>query len=293
MGEAKVRKASDPNYGKAPPKAEYRGLIVSPPVTVNEGGGFYLRQSWLDPTELRFSLLFWDRLAWPTGLIKMGSSEAEEYLEECGILERPHYNQTGLLAAQIAAYEEKEAKDPGAWAIAQGENSLLVEGGSWETGNGALIELSRAIPIPAENVHLNEILELKERRKDELMRFRLHMEAIAEEISNSPHKSEKLQFHINEINAACSDLMALGRDWQFPMRVSTMNASLNLKPGLVASVMGAWEFGAKYCGELAFTSAAAAGLYHGIKINHDIGFRSIRKPVSPYRYAYRVHTELI
>ncbi|MGK8745902.1 DUF6236 family protein [Pseudomonas aeruginosa] len=292
MGEAKYRKANDPNYGKPPPKAEYRGLIVSPPITV-EGDSFHARQTWLDPTELRFSLLFWDRLTWPTGGIKMTGWGVEEYLEECGILDRPHYGGYGLLDAQIAAYLDKEAKDPGAWAIAQGENSLLVKGGACEVGNGALIELSRAIPIPAANVHLNEILELKERRKDELMRFRLHMEAIAHEVANSPDRTEKLQFHINEINAACSDLMALGKDWQFPMNVSTMNVSLNLKPELVGSVMGAWEFGAKYCAELAMASAAAAGLYHGIKINGGPRFRPIRKPISPYRYAYRIHTELV
>lgn len=177
--------------------------------------------------------------------------------------------------------------------MAQGENSLMIKGGIGEAGKGALIELARAIPIPAANVHLNDILELKERRRDEFMRFRFHLEALADDIANSPDRSEQLELHLKEINSACADLMALGKDWQFPMHVSTFKTSLNLKPSLIASVTGAWEFGSKLGVEFGTLAAAASGIYHGVKIDTDLGIRSPKKPVSPYRYAYHIHTELL
>lgn len=276
----------------------FRGLVVSPPINI-KGNGFYVRQSWLDEQELRFSLLFWDKLVWPTGFVHMaGNGEQEEMLEACGIIERPYYdtgsaNAQGILRGQMAAYQEYESRDPGAWAIAQGENSLLVSGGVAEVGKGALIELARAVPIPASSVHVNEILELKERRRDELMRFRIHLEDLARQIATAEDRSEALTQKIKEVDDACADLMALGKDWRFPMHVSTFKASLNLKPSLVASVRGAWEFGANLGVEFATLAAAATGLYHGIKIDTDLGLRSLRRPASPFRYAYHIHKELV
>lgn len=298
MGQARFRQMHDPNYGKPAPKAAYRGLIVSSPVTVN--GSSFSGNSNLDPQELRFSLLFWDKLVWPTGLISFGSNETEEQLVKCGVMERPRYNHHGgsgdiILAGQLQAFNDYNERDPGAWALAQGPNSLKVLGKATELNQGgALIELCRAIPIPSANVPINEILELKERRRDELLRFRLHMEGLSELIAQSSEKTEQLEAHLKEINSACSDLMALGKDWQWPMQITTMNASLDLKPELVGQVIGAWEFGEKFCTELAAASAAAVGLYNGVKINRHfkLRLRSPKHPSTPYRYAYHIHREL-
>lgn len=298
MGESKRRKESDPNYGHPLPKPDYRGLVISPPISINLDGSMYIRDSWLDPQELRFSLLFWDRLSWPTGQNQLGTDPNATYLEECGVLERPHYNIGGpiglsILNGQIAAYQDAENKAPGAWAMAQGDNSLMIKGGIGEIGKGALIELSRAIPIPAASVHLNDILEFKERRRDQLMRFRFHLEALADDVANSPDRSEQLELHLKDINSACADLMALGKEWQCPIHVSTFKTSLNLKPSLVGKVAGAWEFGSKLGLEFATVAAAATGIYHGVKIDTDLGIRSPKRPISPYRYAYHIHTELL
>jgi hypothetical protein len=35
MGEAKIRKASDPSYGRAPKKHPSRGLIISTPIQID------------------------------------------------------------------------------------------------------------------------------------------------------------------------------------------------------------------------------------------------------------------
>lgn len=299
MGESKRRKKEDLNYGNIPKRPDYRGIVVSPPMTITPNGDIHAKSLNIDPQELRFSLLFWDRLSWPsTNSIYLDGNHDEYYLESCKILERPHYSLNGkagdcILYGQFIAYSENEAKAPGTWAMAQGNNSLIARGRAQNPGKGALIELCRAIPIPTKDVPLNDILELKERRRDELLRFRFHMEGLAFDIANSADISEKLETHIKEINSACSDLIAIGKDWQFPMQVSTFKASLNLKPSLVASVRGAWDFGSQLCVEAATIAAAATGLFKGIKIDTDLSFRSPKKPLSPYRYAYHIHKDLI
>ena len=301
MGEAKRRKDSDPYFGGLPPKPDYRGLVISSPVSISPTGGMRIKQFDLDAQELRFSLLFWDRLIWPVGKVHLGgeANSDSSVLENCNIITRPHVDAGGfslsqsVINMQIAAYQNAENQTPGAWAMAQGERSLMLTGGIGEVGKGALIELSRAIPIPSYDVPINEILELKERRRDELMRFRFHMDALTDDIANSADRSEQLNTHLKEINSACADLMALGKDWQFPMHVSTFKASLNLKPSLVGKVIGAWEFGSKLGAEIATATAAVTGIYHGVKIDTDLGIRSVKRPRSPYRYAYHIHTELV
>ncbi len=65
MGEAKCRKVNDPNFGRVPKSANYRGLVVSPPIEI-DGTSLHVKSSNLDPQELRFALLFWDQLVWPS-----------------------------------------------------------------------------------------------------------------------------------------------------------------------------------------------------------------------------------
>ena len=65
MGEAKRRKQNDLNFGRVPRDAINRGLVVSPPIEI-QGSNLFVKSSSLDPQELRFALLFWDRLVWPS-----------------------------------------------------------------------------------------------------------------------------------------------------------------------------------------------------------------------------------
>ena len=140
MGEAKRRKASDPNYGRAPEPSEktevaqtMRGLVISPPIVI-DGENLYVKTSSIDLSELRFSLLYWDKLVWPRSRnISLESNDDETYLEEVGVLSRPDFTVPdfgagGIAASQIKAFEHLDQLQPGSWAMASGENSLMVNG---------------------------------------------------------------------------------------------------------------------------------------------------------------------
>jgi len=134
MGEARHRKEHDPNFGRVPKDANNRGLVVSPPIEI-DGTKLIAKSSNLDPQELRFALLFWDRLVWPSSrAIHFASGPDEVFLESTGILTRPDYTIYGDAAQEIAkgqiqAFLDLERSEPGVWALAQGENSFLLKDG--------------------------------------------------------------------------------------------------------------------------------------------------------------------
>lgn len=298
MGEAKRRKQTEPHFGRAPKTAKYRGLVVSPPLEI-EGTRLFVKSSNLDPQELRFALLFWDRLVWPSSrAIHFTNSPDEDFLESAGILTRPDYTfngdaAQGIARGQVQAYQDLERSEPGLWALALGENSLLLRDGLADEGTGALVELHRAIPIPKHDVPLAEILEFRRRRHDELELLRHHIESFVSEIEGSADKSFALQKRIAEIDQACANLFIVGKEWQFPVSLSNIKASFSLSPQKFLPAIGAgWMFGERYGLTAAAAAATFAGAASTLEIKGDYGLRSMKRPMSPYRYAYQIHQEL-
>lgn len=298
MGEAKRRKQTEPNFGHVPKCANHRGLVVSPPIEI-EGSRLFAKSSNLDPQELRFSLLFWDRLVWPSSrAVHFGSGPDETFLESAGILTRPEYTfngdgAQGIARGQIQAYQELERLEPGVWALAQGENSLLLKDGLAEVGKGALVELHRAIPVPKQDVPLAEILEFRQRRRDELVLLRYHLESFVSEIEGSADKPSALRKRVAELDQACANLLTVGKEWRFPVYLSNLKASFSLSPmKFLPAVAGGWKMGEPYGLTAAAAVAAAAGAASTLDIKADYGLRSMRLPTSPFRYAFQIHNEL-
>lgn len=297
MGEAKVRKETDPNFGRVPKSANFRGLVVSPPIEI-VGNSLFAKSSNLDPQELRFALLFWDRLVWPaSSAIHFASGADEVFLESAGILARPEYTfygdaARGIAQGQVQAYQDLERAEPGVWSLAQGANSLLWKEGLADEGKGASVELHRAIPVPTQDVPLAEILEFRERRRDELLLLRYYLESFVSGIEQSVDKPLALKKRVLELDQACSNLLSVGKEWQFPIYLSNLKASFNLNPTKLLSAYGGWEFGKSYGLTAATAVAVVAGAASTLDIKADFGIRSIRRPTSPYRYAFRIMEEL-
>ncbi|UUZ74805.1 DUF6236 family protein [Polaromonas sp. P1(28)-13] len=271
---------------------------MSPPIEI-EGSRLFVKSSNLDPQELRFSLLFWDRLVWPSSrAIHFSSGPDETFLESAGILTRPEYTfngdgAQGIARGQIQAYQELERSEPGVWALAQGENSLLLKDGLADEGKGTLVELHRAIPVPKQDVPLAEILEFRQRRRDELMLLRHHLESFVSEIEGAADKPLALQKRVAELDQACANLLTVGKEWQFPVYLSNLKASFSLSPTkFLPAVAGGWKMGEPYGLTAAAAVAAAAGAASTLDIKADYGLRSMRRPTNPYRYAFQMHEEL-
>ena len=82
--------------------ANERGLVISAAVVIS-GDSMQIKHSWLDLQELRFSLLFWDRLEHPVSQsVQIAQGSDGDFLERSKILQRtiwpqPHRRDSNTL----------------------------------------------------------------------------------------------------------------------------------------------------------------------------------------------------
>src|SRR3954470_21022519 len=120
VGEAKRRKAKEVNYGRP-----VRGLILSSKIEPYENG--LSIQGGIDPQQLRYALLFWDKLVWPTNnMIHAGGDQDTDFLQTANILERPLYRFPGGLVtaepfvrSQLEEFRKRDDSGKGIWDLCQ------------------------------------------------------------------------------------------------------------------------------------------------------------------------------
>ena len=293
MGEAKRRKVTEPHYGRVPKIKLERGIVVSPPMRI-DGSSLQIEDCRLNAQNLRFWLLFWDRLVWPTSnIIHIEESPDELFLLQEGVLERPTYTfygdgAQGVLQSQLTAFQQQEKKHPGLWALAQGENALKAAIPN-QVGRGLLIELHHALPLPSPDVPLAEILEFKEKRLPELYQLRAALDDIYLKVNSSGDSALALNKAIYDIDKACSDLLKVNKEWKYPKLLA--NASLGLSIPLAPITLIASAFaGAPF--DLALSSAVLSSMLPQVSLNFgQFGLKSINKN-HPYLYAIQAHKEL-
>lgn len=300
MGQARYRKMHDPNYGKP---VKLRGLILSLPMTA-DGNTLTVKQNHLDPQDLRSSLMYWDRLSWPqSNVIESPTYGDIEYLKSAGVLERPQIGFVGqadfaevVLGLQNAALLNYEKSAPGVWALSEGENSVRNKA-TTAVEPGTLIQLLNAVPVPAADMPLAEILSFKAKRRDELLAFREHFEGMVAMVTAHPYPDEELHKAVNEVDQACSDLVKTTREWQFPFKLSSTEASINFDiTKAINAARSAYVAINQTPLALSFTStvlaASGAAALSQVKFNQGFSYRGLKRPRSPYRYAYHVQRDL-
>lgn len=301
MGEARHRKLNDPNFGKP---SKMRGLIISPPMTL-EKNRLRSTDTGIDQQDLRSTLMYWDRLSWPqNNFATFPSTPDLEYLESAGILERPLITIQGSInpiqifsKAQELALIDYEKRARGVWSIGQGVNSIQNIGLDNTRPSGTVIELLNAVPVPGPDVPLAEILEFKARRRDELLNFREHFEGLASRITEAADQEEDLRRVVQEVDQACSNLVKTTREWQFPVKLTNTQASINFDITKAITAAGAAYKGLALTpfifsatGTVLATSGAA--ILSQLKLNAGLSYTGLKRPKSPYSYAYHVQRDL-
>src|SRR5437667_6766069 len=86
----------------------------------------------LDPQELRFSLLFWDKLDFPhNNLVALGLDAEAQVLQSAGILSRTWVRIIGggdstsmFILGHVAAFRILDEREPGVWSLGAGKNAI-------------------------------------------------------------------------------------------------------------------------------------------------------------------------
>ena len=309
MGEAKRRREAEKNGAgqekrelAAPPSR--KGLVISNPIEIR-GTSLFAKSSNLVPQELRTALLYWDDLVWPSSrAIHFASNSDEEFLESSRVLARPSYTfngdaAQGMAMTQLTAFQQLDDQEPGKWSLAQGQNSFLLHGGSLIKSSSVMIELVRAIPVPNKDVPLQEILEFKERRRDELMLLRVEIEGLFAEVEAAENTRETLLKNVQRIDAACSSLLRLGHEWQFPIRLTNLKSTYEFRPfatlaGVLAGYAGGQGMNLPLSGTILSTLlGAASATAPALKISFDgLQWKGLRPRRGPFHYVYQFHHEV-
>ena len=155
-----------------------RGIIAAPAIIKIHGNGFTMERG-LSPQELRYYILYWDKVVIPgTNLVYIGLPE-EDTLIQSGAIERPRVtfqgsfnggdmaNSFALAKAVVAKklMEEDKATD---WVIHQIGDKLSIHDKFSESKNSLRFDLINLLPVPNASTPIADILEFKHRRKDEL-----------------------------------------------------------------------------------------------------------------------------
>ncbi|MGJ4889881.1 DUF6236 family protein [Bradyrhizobium sp. HKCCYLRH3099] len=299
MGESKRRKQQDPSYGKP-----IRGLIITSEI-IKGPEGTRVSAS-IESQQLRYALLFWDKLVWPSNnfIFAAGNSDTK-FLETTGVLERPRYNFVSstdtaepFVRSQIQEFQKRESTGKGIWDLCQNTGVLLASAGETTHFGGLGIELIRAIPVPDKDVPLNEILEFKRKRHAEFEALRTEIDALGARLVSASDSAAELRELTKHIDKACGDALRVSSEWQFPVRLASKKMALDLKPfELVAGALGG-VLGADYMNMstsqtiLAGIVGTVAAAKSALKFTSDIGLQSIRKPRSPFSYVAQAHSEL-
>lgn len=322
MGEAKRRKATDPNYGKnrcgefdsssiggrgganpghvnavksLPPGG--RGLVVAPKIrAINDR--LIIDSSGIDPHELRLATLFWDRLVWPqNSIVGIEGGCDEKFLEQEGFIDRPVYSFAEFNSGEVIdmarlmkksyaqAFSDADVVNPGAWAFSHQANSFVIDDEIVGNGKSVVVKLFNCIPVPDRDVPLAEVLEFKARRNDELLALRCEIEDLYQTICSSSDEDFSLLRAQEKIRSASLGAIAVSKEAHFKFRMTDVFASF-APPAfekLICHSLGDEVTAAALAG-----SGAAAFL--ALSIVHRLGRVADRR--TPYRYVSRFHEEL-
>ncbi|MCM2317806.1 MAG: DUF6236 family protein [Pseudomonas sp.] len=303
MGQARQRKISDKLYGKVRNSQKFRGLVITCPMRIS-GSELYVKESWLHPDELRYGLLYWDKLVWPSSrAIHIGGGGDEEFLVSAGVLDRPDYTvwgdgAQGILHGVLNAFKDLQDSQPRAWALLEGENSISYQRDESEKRHALGVELSRCIPIPKGDVPFLEILEFKEKRRDELLLLRAEIERLESlaKLSNDPVEFVELAKH--DIDKACRDILRVSSEWRFPIALADKSVEFSFEfdrfitaYGVVNGLAMAPAFESVLPGATQVV-AGLAGVASQFKVSAKPKIVGFKKDLGAYAYAYRMHKEL-
>jgi hypothetical protein len=254
-----------------------RGVIAAPGIITPIDQGFVMERS-ISEEELRYYVMYWNRVVIPgNNLVYIGVPE-EEGLIKAGAISRPRVSFQGSFQGDQITYAILSCQSIVAaglvtdksmdWVIHQIGDQTAFPSQYGQERNVLRVTLANALPVPSLETPINEILEFKEKRKDELNELHETLDELYEEVLRSPDPElatkravSRLKDSILNIDAASTERFAKSRKYDFSAQLN-----LNGKDIVVSASAGALIdfFSSGFSIPLATVAGAVASL---IKIN--------------------------
>ena len=191
--------------------------------------------------------------------------------------------------AHLAGYHALQLKEPGCWSLARGEKSISFADDDLEVGRGILVSLCNVIPVPDKDVPLNEILEFKAKRFDELISFRVSLERLYQKIASQPDSKLAMLTEKDDFEKSLADYIKTAKETKLPFRLTKeLSAKISLSGSDALNVMGSAALG--------FTVSPLVGYIAGvasvIKFTAGLGLKGRNKTANPFEYVSSYHRDL-
>ena len=152
--------------------------------------------------------------------------------------------------------------------------------------NAVQLELYNCIPVPKEDTPFDDILDFKERRRDELIEFRRVMDDMYDEILSSEYQDLKENRCIEELQNKIIDINRVMDESPIKRVLSSMNVEINISDlaQAVANTFTGYNLGEK----IGFPRVGAAvGLAaSAINVTYNASLKAKGAPDNLKDYAY-------
>lgn len=278
--------------------ADERGIIATS--FTFDGNALALRGS-LDDVSLRQYLLYWDKIDYPNNnIIATGLSEDMEYLNSIGILDRTmvQFNSFSgnpghaMALMQAMALEIRNKKFPGVWALAQNSSKLFVPSETETDTKTIEMELYSALPTPTGDIAIEDILEFKQRRNDELLNFRAAMDQTYLEIISSGDIPRAKNAALNHLEKTIVELNSVVNETWPKKLLSSLKVEINIPNLVTHAALGsglALSFGLSGGAGAAIGAAAAAFKFD---LGVSKGYKNLPGDIKDYAYLHRIEQEI-
>lgn len=227
-----------------------RGIVVSPPFSVLPTGGIQFGGD-PAPLEMRKYLLYWDKIDYPDNNLVSVHSHDIDALMQLGVLERTFVQFQGafstgngefFIAAQEKVFSKRSETFPGSWSMAQLSTTPFYTQG--EKKISIDFELYGALPVPSADTPFTDILEFKERRKDEMLAFRSYLDDVYQKILISPDSARARNTEIDRLESAVHSISRTLSESKIKKAIGSLRNTIQSEPISILGMGATFAFAA-------------------------------------------------
>lgn len=260
-------------------------IIVFPEMQINTINKTAMLRSDIDKRKLIRTVLFWDKIIIPCNtnifvisldhIPEIVTLRAEKILEEPKIQVNVDGELTSVLYGMYMWYIMQMMKSNDAnYSTYELEKMIISDHDQVSPSGGELLTFTNAFPEPDVSTEINDILEFKLKRKDQLNLLMAHLNSLELRVLKAENKHTELNKAINEIDIACDDVIRLYKEKGIKFNIS--NAKFNFSMKEIIEVTGATYAGSVIAGlpqTAAVLASLSAGIASVVEIKDAISFK--------------------
>lgn len=245
---------------------------------------------------LRHALFYFDKIDMPQSLIRRAPTADDEFLMSCGVLQRSQIENSGGTISQIVSqtleqtFINNENIHPGQWMIGQEKLNETSTGNV--QGRALIVEFVNAIPFPKKEAPLLDILEFKEKRRDNLLQLRRHLEELYASTEVQLDKSLRIKTACDRVHQDLQDISRLMNEKSLLQTTRNLSMKIDISSLWKQALVGGTSF--EYMCEMPGLGAILGMLSSTIKFDCSISLRPriIPENLRPYAYVFDVNSSL-